>query len=113
MPRFKTQRIFRNSSPFYEFLRRNRGDVKAIMQYTTPILINPSVRQRADTAVDNYIWRYGDRYYKLANKYYQSPSYWWVIAQWNALPTEADIRPGDIISIPLDLEQALEILGSF
>ena len=115
MPRHKGQRIFRNNLYFYDFLRRKRGngDLKAIVQYRTPVLINPSVTQRANTAVDNHVWRYGDRYYKLAATYYQDPSYWWVIAQWNALPTEASVRIGDVIAIPLDLENALDILGSY
>jgi len=60
---------------------------------------------------DTHIWKYGDRFYNLAHKYYGDPTYWWVIAWYNALPTEADIRIGDVIQIPISLEEARSALG--
>ena len=57
-----------------------------------------------------HIWKYGDRLYKLANKYYGDSRYWWVIAWWNSFPTEASITLGTPLRIPLNLEQALIVL---
>jgi nucleoid-associated protein YgaU len=112
MPRYKGQRIIKNRLRFYNFLREKRG-VVTLRHYGTPMLNNPSVLQRASIAKTNHIWTYGDRYYNLAKQYYNTPTYWWVIAWWNARPTEGHIKPGDIIVIPLNLEEALEVLGSY
>ncbi len=83
------------------------------MQYGTPRLRNPSTVDRIAVNTTNYIWKYGDRYYNLAQQFYGVPEYWWVIAWWNARPSEADILPGDVITIPLDLETTLNVLGAF
>ena len=66
---------------------------------------------RVNIPVDNYVWKYGDRLYNMAAQYYGDVRYWWVIAWWNSYPTEADLRPGMAITIPLDLESALSALG--
>jgi hypothetical protein len=36
-----------------------------------------------------------------------------VIAQYNGRHTEADIKPGDIIEIPVNLEATLQILRAY
>ena len=112
MPRYGNEQTFRNSLEFYEFLRKKRNDVKAIRQYDTPVLRNPTIADRARLKTNNHIWKYGDRYYKLADQYYNAVEYWWVIAWFNARPTEADISTGDVIQIPVDLQEALRVLGS-
>ena len=112
MPRYKHASKFRNNLQFYEFLRQKRGDVSSITQYNTIVMRNPSPAQRAAIATTTHIWKYGDRFYNLAHQQYGSSSYWWVIAWWNARPTEAHCRPGDLIMIPLDIENALIALGS-
>lgn len=112
MPRYKGNRIINNNSRFYRFLRDKRH-VKNIRQYATAVLYNPSTADRASITTTAYTWGYGDRFYKLANQYYGDPEYWWVIAWWNGRPTEADITNGAVISIPIDLQSALEILGAY
>lgn len=108
-------RIFNvdNNTEFYDFLRQKRGNLKNIRHQETPIMKNPTVAERASLSSTGYIWKYGDRYYSLAHKYYGKPEYWWVIAWYNGHPTEADIMPGDYIQIPLNLEQALMVLGVY
>jgi len=112
MPRYISDRIFNNNLEFYEFLREKRNGVRSITQYATPRLINPTVFDRASIATIAHIWKYGDRYYNLARQHYGDPTYWWVIAWWNARPTEANVSPGNVIMIPLDLEEVLEALGT-
>ena len=112
MPRYKNDRILNNTSRFYRFLREKRH-VKNIRHYETAVLYNPDAIDRSSIATTTYVWGYGDRYYKLAHRFYKAPEYWWVIAWWNGRPTEADIENGMSISIPLDLEKALEILGAY
>jgi hypothetical protein len=105
----KTQTLL-NRSEYYRFLRQKR-DVKQIVQYATPKLAMPTLGARINVPVDTYVWKYGDRLYNMASRYYGDVRYWWVIAWWNAYPTEADLKPGMAITIPLDLEAALQVLG--
>ena len=102
--------ILNNSSDYYEALRKSR-DSKNIQHYETPILYHPNILDRMNLETTGHIWSVGDRYYKLAHQYYGDPSYWWVIAWYNGRPTEADCLPGDALTIPLDLEEILDVLG--
>ena len=110
MSRYKGIKRFRNSEEYYKYLRSKRN-IKTVNHYATPILKNPTVGERTSLAVDTHIWSLGDRYYKLAHKYYGDSSFWWVIAWYNAVPVEADLSFGDLIEIPVNLSSALEILG--
>jgi len=74
-------------------------------------MANPSVRARAAIRSTTHVWTYGDRFYKLANQYYNDVTFWWVIAWYNSVPTEANLKTGDLIQIPLNLESALKSLG--
>jgi nucleoid-associated protein YgaU len=112
VPRYKNKKTIINNAEFYDFLLRKRN-TKTIEHYQTIKLKNPKVSDRMSVSTTNYVWKYGDRYYNIAKNYYGSTRYWWVIAWWNARPTEAHVSPGDLISIPLNLEAALEVLGTF
>ena len=101
-----------NDIEFYEFLRKKRG-VKNIVHTPTPILAQPTVRQRSALQTIGHIWSYGDRYYKLAHKYYGDSQYWWIIAWYSSRPTEADVKTGDYLDIPINLEKVLITLGVY
>jgi hypothetical protein len=107
--RYTKYKIINNDSEYYEFLRKRR-ELKSIRHYETPKNYVPSPTERAQLLTIKYMWKSGDRYPNLATKHYYSPSFWWVIAQYNGKHTEADIHPGDIIEIPVNLEEALKIL---
>ena len=111
MSRYSKDRILNNSSEYYEPLRKKRG-VKSIEQYATPILYNPGVLDRAMLMSTTHVWTYGDRFYNLAHQFYGDSRYWWVIAWYNAAPTEAHMDPGDLIEIPINIEEALLMLGA-
>jgi len=110
MARYNKDRLIVNASEYYSFLRRERG-VKSITHYETPMLAHPSTLLRAKLTTTNYIWKYGDRFYKLADQYYNDSRYWWVVAWYNGYPTEADIKPGALIAIPINIEDVLNALG--
>ena len=110
MGRYYHDDILANESEFYEFLRKKRG-VKRIVQYATPKTHIPTLQQRMSLQTVSHIWTYGDHYYQLAHKYYNTTEYWWVIAWYNGRPTEASISPGDAIEIPINLEAALRVIG--
>ena len=81
-----------------------------IRHYNVVDMVNPTPEQRGKISSVTHIWKYGDRYYNLAAQYYGVSDYWWVIAWWNGRPTEVDVKPGDKITIPLNLEETLIIL---
>ena len=67
--------------------------------------------ERAALQTTTHIWTTADRYYKLANQFYGDPSLWWIIAWYNGRPTEADVFPGDLLTIPLEASAVLDLLG--
>jgi nucleoid-associated protein YgaU len=103
--------MFKNSEETYEEILEDRG-VEFINQYGSPRLFSPSVGQRASLTRVRHIWKVGDRYYKLAIKYYGGAQYWWLIALYNKRPTEANINIGDIVVIPLPLDKILRMIGT-
>ena len=111
MGRYQDTTKLINGDEYYEFLRKKRHAKKRIIQYATPKLINPGPAARASLMTEAYIWKYGDRFYQIASKYYGDPRLWWVVAWYNGTPTEADIFPGDQISIPLSATDVLQVLG--
>jgi nucleoid-associated protein YgaU len=112
MSRYNKTKVLNNSSEYYRYLRQKRNNVKNIQHYETPILYHPGVIERSLIEATEHIWKSSDRFFKLAHKYYGDSTYWWVIAWYNGAPTEADLAPGDLITIPVDLRQALTILGA-
>jgi|TARA_R100001594_G_C3913152_1_gene233807 nucleoid-associated protein YgaU len=109
MSRYNNTRILTNASDYYAPLRKER-DIKVVRQYATPVLANPTVAQRASLKKIAHVWKYGDRLYQLAHKYYGDSRFWWVIAWYNGYGVEADILPGARLSIPVSLEKVLQIL---
>ena len=110
MARYKNTKRFRNNLDYYEYLRENR-DIRIANHFATPILKNPSISERSRIITDTHIWSLGDRYYKLADKYYGDSTYWWVIAWYNSAPTEVDLEYGDMLDIPINLNTVLDVLG--
>tara|TARA_R110001583_G_scaffold51686_3_gene161183 strand:- start:893 stop:1231 length:339 start_codon:yes stop_codon:yes gene_type:complete len=102
--RYRGQKTFNNSSETYEKVLDDKG-LKFIRQYSTPTIQGLTKKQRARINTTDHIWKLGDKYYKLAAKYYGDQNYWWVIAQFNFAPTEAHLTPGMVLKIPTSLEQ--------
>jgi len=107
--RFGRRFKFTNNTKRYEDILYRKG-VKQINQYSTPTILKPTAQQRKAISEVSHVWKTGDRYYKLAEKYYGRPRYWWAIALYNNKPTEGHVRKGDVIKIPLPLETYLRYL---
>ena len=84
---------------------------KYISKKATLNLEYPSFDEVLEFDYDVHVWKLGDRYYKLAERFYGNASYWWVIAWYNGIPTEAEANTGDVLEIPLDISEALLVLG--
>ena len=110
--RYHGRRTRETSEKIYEKLLEDR-DVKKIKHHTTPQLSHPTPEERRDMTERVHVWKQGDRYYKLAHQYYGDSRYWWVIAWWNGRPTEASIQNGTALQIPLNLEDALNIMRTY
>ena len=108
--RYKKSRKITNSCEYYAPLRKSRN-LKKIIHYGTMKVKNPSIEERTKVKTTMHIWKYGDRLYNLAHKFYGDSRYWWVIAWWNAYGVEADIKTGATLAIPLSIEDALNVLG--
>ena len=95
-----------NRLDLYDEFFDERG-VRQIRQYMTPVMNYPNTSQKLNLSYDSHIWKVGDRFYKLAHKYYGDSRYWWVIAWYNKKPTESHVALGDVLSIPLPLSTVL------
>tara|TARA_Y100000296_G_C5128604_1_gene234232 strand:+ start:303 stop:617 length:315 start_codon:yes stop_codon:yes gene_type:complete len=87
--------------------RLENKKLKFIDHFSTPNLYHPNSDDMSRIQTVTHIWSLGDRYYKLANTYYGQPTLWWVIAWFNKKPTEGHLKTGDVIHIPLPLENIL------
>jgi len=109
--RYKNQQIFTNTNEQYKtYLERTRG-LKDIKQFDTHKLNYPTRAETANFNTISHIWSTGDRYFKLADEYYENPELWWVIAFYNQAPTEFHLKLGDVIYIPIPLETVLYYMG--
>lgn len=81
-----------------------------IRQYSSPTLKYPTVDQMAELQTIGYIWGIGDRFYKLAAKYYGDPTLWYIIAWYNQTPTEGHVEQGQTVYVPLPLEKIRQFL---
>jgi nucleoid-associated protein YgaU len=107
--RYDTRQMFLNIGEKYENLMEKRN-TKSILQYATANLTHPTSNEIANLSTVNHVWSEGDRFWKLADQYYNQPELWWVIAWFNRMPTEGQVKLGDIVVVPLPLSKILDYL---
>lgn len=107
--RYDTRKLGLNNTDKYSELMETRN-VKQIRQYFTPNLKHLDSDEISQLQVVSHVWKTGDRYYKLAHKYYNDSTLWWVIAWFNQAPTESHLELGDIVEIPNPIEKVLSLL---
>ncbi len=108
--RNKRRSLATNAERMYERVFKKKG-VRSIVQYTTPTFKNPTDDLLDTIKYETYVWSVGDRFWRLADKFYGDKNYWYIIARFNRKPTEAHVKVGDEIRIPINLGQAIEVLG--
>ena len=104
--RYDTDDVLLNDNGKYKNLLDKRGVTK-IYHYATPSIKNLAPIEYSQIKTIPHIWTIGDKYFKLAHKYYQDPTLWWVIGWFNQKPTDAHVFEGDPIYIPIPIEDAL------
>ena len=110
MSRYKRRKIVFNDVYKEEEIFDNRG-VEKIDQFTTPKFKNPPEDQVDSIDYFLYNFKQGDRFFKLAQRFFNDPNLWYLIATFNRKPTEAHVKPGEKIKIPTNIAQAIEVLG--
>jgi len=110
--RYDNGRPFINDKEEYKEFFEDRG-VDYIRQFRTGMLTQPTVEDRARLNPVKHVWQVGDRYSKLAHRYYGNSALWWVIAWYNQRPTEAHVKPGIVVRIPTPLDRVLAILKRY
>ena len=109
MSRYESKRVLINDNELYEDTFEDRG-VPYIRQYGTANLIHPTSKQIQELERIGHVWKLGDRFYNLAHQYYGDSRYWWVIAWYNRKPTEAHVKTGEVISIPMPFYKIIAML---
>jgi hypothetical protein len=107
--RYSIRKVLQNNLENYSEILRKRN-VKFINQYETPDFSYVNASQYSNLTIIKHVWQEGDRYYKLAEKYYGDAKDWWIIAKFNLKPTESHIQVGDIIDIPTPLDKVLNYM---
>lgn len=107
--RYDARGLITNFDEQYENLFKKRNTT-TILQYVTPSMQHPSAKEIANLNIVNHAWAEGDRFWKLAGRYFGKPELWWVIAWFNRMPTEGHLKRGDIVAIPLPLSKILDYL---
>ena len=108
--RYYNQQIFTNDHKAYKNLLKNRG-LKFVNQYETPKFEHPQLADYSNFNIVDHVWGLGDRYYKLADQFYDDPTKWWVIALFNQKPTDFHIDLGEVVYVPTPLNYVLYYLG--
>tara|TARA_R110002110_G_scaffold98645_3_gene252411 strand:- start:590 stop:1021 length:432 start_codon:yes stop_codon:yes gene_type:complete len=82
-----------------------------IDQYETPVYRPITLEDRYALNNIHHIWTVGDHYWKLANDYYGDPGLWYLIAWYNQKPTEAHVKIGDSLAIPLPIQDVMRLFN--
>lgn len=104
----RRNKIFNNSILIEKIL--NIKNIKGIRHFVSPTLKIPSYIDRENIDTESVYWKRGDRLHKYAEKYYSNAELWWIIGLYNNKPTDAHFQIGDIVYIPIDLEQLMEYI---
>jgi nucleoid-associated protein YgaU len=110
--RYQELLIVQNEDPDYKKLFKKKFENRQSFPHLeSQSLEYPSIDEIKRFTFANHIWKLGDRYYKLAHHYYGDSKYWWVIAWFNKKPTEQHVSIGDLVKIPLPLNDVLDSYG--
>ncbi len=110
MSRYRNSKIKLNDSDSTKQARQRRGDREFIRHYRTGRMPAPS-NMGLNLSTDAHVWSVGDKFYKLAQMYYNDPKLWWVLAWYNQKPTEGHLELGDTVLVPRNIDELLSNLG--
>ena len=106
--RYSSRNIFINNNEEYRKVFFNPRGIKRVTQYGVARLSYPSDQDLESFETINHVWQSSDTLYNLAGSYYGDAKLWWVIAWYNAKPTETHYQAGDVVFIPLPLSKVMQ-----
>lgn len=109
--RYKKINVIKNNDADYKKVFSSRFGSLGLIQYRTTTFRTPTEQELLKTQYATEIWGLGQRLYKMSFKYYGNSQYWWLIALFNNISTEAELEFGDIIKIPTPLDTTLNLYG--
>ena len=89
---------------------QRRRNAPTPFQFSSPVFLYPPPDDLDLMTIKTYTWQYGDKFWKIASKFYGDSKAWWVIPWFNKKPLEADWRPGDIVEIPFPLNDMYQYI---
>lgn len=108
--RNEKREIFSNDHKLYSNYLKDKN-LNLVRHYGKMTLNTLTEEELADLTILDHIWKTGDKFYKLAAKYYGDTRYWWVIAFFNKKPMDNFCTPGEIINIPTPIEEVVYYIG--
>ena len=105
--RYNRREIFLNDNKKYRNVFFKDRDIEETFQYDSPKISYPTPSEIRSLNNVLLVWGATDKLYNVANKYYGSPEYWWVIAWYNKKASEAEFKVGAQFYVPLPLDEVL------
>jgi hypothetical protein len=102
--------VLNNTLSLYKKPREARNLEKAITHFSSPRIAPVTDEMMENLDFTLHYWSTGDKFYKLAHKYYGDSKLWWVIAWFNQKPTDHHPSTGDEIYIPGPVSRLLAVL---
>ena len=98
-----------NDERYVHFLHK-RG-IQQALYYTKPELRYPTDDEIISLNLIGISWKPGDSLAKYAFQYYNSYSDWWIIAYFNKISSEFELREGDSIFIPMPRDEIFKMIN--
>ena len=109
--RYKKMNVIKNTDDDYKKVFASRFGTLGLLQTGTTTFSQPTEQDLLSVHFVNESWGLGKRLYKLSFQYYGDSKYWWLIALFNNIASEADIKFGDVIKVPIPLDIVLNMYG--
>jgi len=109
--RYKKINIVKNNDSDYKKVFNTRFGSNGLVQTTTTTFRVPTEDELLNINYMTETWSLGQRLYKLAYKHYGNSNYWWLIALFNNISTEAELQFGQVIKVPVPLDITLNLYG--
>ena len=101
--------ILINDHPFYKKKLKDRG-LRFFRHYSKMKLSQIAQEDMRDLTILDHVYATGDSLSKIAYKHYGDTRYWWILAAFNQKPIDNLIKIGDIIHVPLPLNEIMYLL---
>jgi len=109
--RYKVSSIINNNDPDYKKIFSTRFGPKGLTQYVTNTFRKPTEEELLEIEYLEETWKLGQRLYKLSYTYYGDSQYWWIIALFNNIAIESDLKFGQVVKVPVPLNIMLNLYG--